>query len=267
MQKRIIDKRKKEKYMLDDEYLNGMARLCGWKGTIVYNSLCRHVDNEQQCFPSLELIAEQHGVSRPTVLNGIEELVKRNVIFVEKIRSKNGKWLNNSYTLIDKLEWDYSIKATKNKRGTNQKKVNGKFVQVNDTDTVTKSVRIHHQVNDTDTSQVNDTDTKETHKQGNTYKETHREQSSQAFESFWEEYPNKKDKKKSLILWNKLKPSKETIEKIMSSLKQQKKSKQWKEDNGKFIPHPSTWLNGERWTDVVKTKSALTSKYEIYDRN
>lgn len=153
MERRIIDKRRKEKFMVDDEYLNGQAKLCGWQGTIVYNSLCRHANIDQESFPSIKLMSEQHGVSRPTIIKGIENLEKRRVIEVKKTRTKDGKWLNNTYILTDKSEWDYSQ------------------VNVVDTDS---------QVNEnTQPSQrglpdgVNVVDTKETHSEGNTYKETH----------------------------------------------------------------------------------------------
>jgi hypothetical protein len=29
----------------------------------------------------------------------------------------------------------------------------------------------------------------------------------------------------------------------------QRQSAQWQRDDGQFIPHPSTWLNGRRWED------------------
>lgn len=109
MERRIIDKRKKEKFMVDDEYLNGMAKLCGWKGTIVYNSLCRHANINQESFPSVEKMAEQHNVDRKTILAGVDQLESRKVIQVIKKRSKRtGRWLNNTYILLDKSEWNYS---------------------------------------------------------------------------------------------------------------------------------------------------------------
>lgn len=172
--KRVIDKRSKEKFMIDDAYLNGQAKLCGWQATLVYNSLCRHANKGQESFPSIKLISEELNISRPTVLKGLENLEKYNVIIVEKQQhGKAGKWLNNSYILLDKSEW---IKVGGEKRNQRGKKLNrtksGKFDnRVNDTDTDTVSVRIQDRVNDTDTDRVNDTDTKETHKQGNTYKE------------------------------------------------------------------------------------------------
>jgi len=108
MQKRIIDKRKKEKFILDDEYLNGQARLCGWQATIVYNSLCRHADKDQKCFPSITKLMEQHNVSRNTIIKGLKNLEKRNIIDIEKTRSDKGQWLNNIYILLDKSEWIYA---------------------------------------------------------------------------------------------------------------------------------------------------------------
>lgn len=152
-ERRIIDKRRKEKYILDDEYLNGQAKLCGWKGTIVYNSLCRHANIDQECFPSIKMMMEQHNVSRNTILKGIENLEKRKVIEIKKSRSKKGQWLNNTYILLDKSEWIYDQ------------------VPVRDT-----AIQVPVELPPSPSQgldQVPVRDTKETHMQGNTYKETH----------------------------------------------------------------------------------------------
>ena len=138
---------------MDDTYLNGQAKLCGWQGTIVYLSLCRHSSKEQECFPSIKLMADEHNVNRKTILKGIENLSKRNVISVEKMRTKNGQWLNNTYILLDKSEWDYSQ------------------VPVEDTASQVPVATTPSPCGGHD--QVPVEDTKETHKQGNTYKETH----------------------------------------------------------------------------------------------
>ena len=39
---------------------------------------------------------------------------------------------------------------------------------------------------------------------------------------------------------------------VLKSLSLFKVSDEWKKDNGKYIPHPSTWLNQRRWEDDVK---------------
>ena len=107
MKKRVIDKRRKEKFMVDDEYLNGQAKLCGIYATGVYMVLCRHVDKEQQCFPSITLMMDKLSIGRNSVLRGLKKLEERNLLKIEKTRSKKGKWLNNVYVLLDKSEWIY----------------------------------------------------------------------------------------------------------------------------------------------------------------
>ena len=71
------------------------------------------------------------------------------------------------------------------------------------------------------------------------------------FEAFWKSYPRhvNKSKAKAALLKALKKTSLETIIKNLST---QKKTDQWTKDNGQFIPHPTTWLNGERWEDEVK---------------
>jgi len=74
------------------------------------------------------------------------------------------------------------------------------------------------------------------------------------FDLFWLEYPLKVGKKKAEQIWMKISPSQELFEKIMFALRAAKKSPQWTKDNGQFIPHPSTWLNQERWNDVQQVE-------------
>ncbi|HEY1037357.1 MAG TPA: Lin1244/Lin1753 domain-containing protein [Candidatus Paceibacterota bacterium] len=69
------------------------------------------------------------------------------------------------------------------------------------------------------------------------------------FQIFYKEYPNKKGKGQAIRAWNKLKITEELFEEIMSGLKKLKLSKGWIAERGKYIPHPSTFLNGQRWLD------------------
>ena len=43
---------------------------------------------------------------------------------------------------------------------------------------------------------------------------------------------------------------------LLDALDKQVRSPQWKKDNGEFIPHPATWLNGKRWEDEVQTTAS-----------
>ena len=153
MKKRIIDKRKKEKFMLDDEYLNGQAKLCGIYATGVYIVLCRHADKEQECFPSIKLMMDKLSIGRNSVLNGLKNLEERRVIEIKKTRSKGGQWLNNTYTLLDKSEWIYDQVPLRDMADQVPLRTPPSPSQGPD--------------------QVPLRDLKETHKQGNTYKETH----------------------------------------------------------------------------------------------
>ena len=97
----VRDLRKKDKFVLDDLYLNGYARKCGVYATAVYISLCRHADKEQKCFPSIPTIAQEHGISSRQVLRSLSILEKYNIIRRERL----GKKANNRYYLLDKSEW------------------------------------------------------------------------------------------------------------------------------------------------------------------
>ena len=74
-----------------------------------------------------------------------------------------------------------------------------------------------------------------------------------SFEEFWKEYPRKVSKETARKKWLKLKPDEKLAYEIMQSLQLVKKSPQWVKDNGQFIPHPTTWLNQQRWNDVVES--------------
>lgn len=104
---KVRDLRKKDQYKIDDAYLNGYARICGIYATAVYNSLSRHADfHTQEAFPSIEKIAEQHNISRPSVIKGIKSLESWGIIKVAKEKDEKTKRQKvNIYYLVDKSEW------------------------------------------------------------------------------------------------------------------------------------------------------------------
>ncbi len=73
------------------------------------------------------------------------------------------------------------------------------------------------------------------------------------FDTFWELYPKKIDKGKTLSKWNQLCQRKEkrpVWKEIKKAVLQQMKSERWQDKT--FIPHPTTWLNQSRWLDDPK---------------
>ncbi len=85
---------------------------------------------------------------------------------------------------------------------------------------------------------------------------------SQEFESFWNEYPNKKGKHKAYESWKRFKCGNGLFTEIMSSLKKQKNSDEWARDGGKYIPHGSTWVNGKMWEDSYCEEKIFVSVEE-----
>ena len=104
---KIRDLRIKEKYFIDDAYLNGYAKLCGVYATAIYNSLSRHANfNTQECFPAIDSMAKQHSIDKKTVIKAINTLQKWNIISVLKRKNpKTKRQLPNNYALLDKSEW------------------------------------------------------------------------------------------------------------------------------------------------------------------
>ena len=102
---KVRDRRNRGWFWLDNEYLNGYAKVFGPIGTAIYLSLCRHADIEQKCFPSQKLIGEELNISDRIVREYLKWFVKCRIISVEKQR-RGGKFLNNVYALLDREEWE-----------------------------------------------------------------------------------------------------------------------------------------------------------------
>lgn len=71
------------------------------------------------------------------------------------------------------------------------------------------------------------------------------------FDRFWTSYPRRTAKSNALKAWNKLKPDGPLVDLILASIEANKKTRQWQESGGQFIPHPATFLNQRRWEDEV----------------
>lgn len=71
------------------------------------------------------------------------------------------------------------------------------------------------------------------------------------FDKFWAQYPKKQNKARALKAWIKQKPD---LKICLTALKQHMRSDQWQNEGGTFIPHASTWINGEQWEDELPSK-------------
>lgn len=80
------------------------------------------------------------------------------------------------------------------------------------------------------------------------------------FDRFWSAYPKKKNKGQARSAFSRA-LKKTSVETMISAVEKQKQSKDWKKDNGQFIPYPSTWLNAEAWENDM-TATASTQKHD-----
>ena len=75
------------------------------------------------------------------------------------------------------------------------------------------------------------------------------QQLRERFDVFWSAYPRKVHKADAVKMWERLAPDDHLLDVMLAALEWQVRSDQWTRDGGRFIPHPSTWLNGRRWED------------------
>ena len=84
-----------------------------------------------------------------------------------------------------------------------------------------------------------------------TREEKRRDKEQPLFETFWKAYPKKVAKPDALKAWVKAKINGD-FEKVLQALERYKQSDQWTKDEGKFVPHPATWLNKRRFEDELE---------------
>lgn len=81
------------------------------------------------------------------------------------------------------------------------------------------------------------------------------------FEKFWNEYPKKISKGNAEKWFKKNKPTNDLVDLMIEKLKIYKETEQWKKDNGKYIPYPSSWLNAKGWEDEIQSNN-IKRKYD-----
>lgn len=114
----------------------------------------------------------------------------------------------------------------------------------------------------TEQSEANFINKKRITKNNNENKKQKQEQ-EERFARFWTVYPRKEAKPKAHDAFMKINPDKELLEKMIASVEKWKDSDQWKEDGGKYIPHPTTWLNQQRWNDEPQKRNGASVKQVV----
>ncbi len=74
---------------------------------------------------------------------------------------------------------------------------------------------------------------------------------SVGFLSFWKAYPKKISKGDAWTAWKQNKKHMPELSVLLDAIEQQKKSSQWRKENGQFIPGPGKWIRQCKWEDEI----------------
>lgn len=97
----IRDLREKGRFIVDDKFINGYARFLDVYAVGVYNSLCRHADKKQKCYPSIKTIMQELSIGKNKVVDSIKYLEFWRIIKKQRLGLK----LTNRYLLLSKRQW------------------------------------------------------------------------------------------------------------------------------------------------------------------
>lgn len=84
---------------------------------------------------------------------------------------------------------------------------------------------------------------------------TDQEQDVATFDDFWLLYPKRMAKKDAKKAWDKLSEPQKTAALIACA----NWRNIWAAKDVEFLPHPATWLNGERWEDELPSSVSHAS--------
>lgn len=78
------------------------------------------------------------------------------------------------------------------------------------------------------------------------------------FEEFWDAYPRQECRHDAWMTWIEL-CERGCIDQdeLMDGLTRAKRSRQWRQDNGRYVPNPVRWLSEMRWSDQMQEDPAL----------
>ena len=84
------------------------------------------------------------------------------------------------------------------------------------------------------------------------------------FEQFWKHYPRKVKKGDARRAWFQVRSLRPPTPQLIKSVIVQSASDQWRQDGGRYIPHPSTWLRAEQWEDSSEIELAQVSDGKMW---
>lgn len=215
--------------VLDRSQAKGSARL-------LLLILAEHLNqNTRRCDPSVATLARECKTSRRTVPRLLAQLKAAGEI---EIHAGGGRNHCNSYTITVAENPDTVVTLSAANPDT--------CVTVSTSETLTPVSAFN---DETLTNQVRNTDTRVTQTIRN-QKDISHSADDPDFTAFWSAYPRKVAKPAALKAWRSAK-NRPPLADLLAALDRHKGNEQWQ--NSQFIPHPATWINGQRWDDQLPT--------------
>jgi hypothetical protein len=81
------------------------------------------------------------------------------------------------------------------------------------------------------------------------------------FARFWDAYPRKVAKPEAWKAFKRAKPTDEDVQAMLEAIVRQKLPEKVKAGEARYVCHPATWLNQERWRDLEAASGAKASEW------
>jgi Helix-turn-helix domain len=193
----------------------------------LYCLLCTYADGERSCWPSNETLGEQLGVTDRSIRTLMNELVTAGIVMREA-RYVEGRQSTSVTHLVDVTSDREEVEFPPEEEALFPPEGEADFLQNKTSKNKTRG---------TSSSSPSAT--------------------PHGFESWWSLYPRKVGKPEALRAYTRA-VEKEAPDVIIAALRQQ--VGQLGKDL-KFCPHPSTWLNQERWADTTEPPAPEKKPY------
>lgn len=194
----------------------------------IYVHLCDFSDERGACFPSRRALSERIGMSVDTVDRYLLEIERAGLVSKTARKREDGSMSSNKYQIL-------LVGSRTDTQGVSRARAEGgsrTHAIAELTPVLTNSTKNNIS---SSPSPVMDTD----------------------FASFWKEYPRKIGKGTAAKAWLKLSKGKDfDPQVVILSVVEHKKLDQWSDE--RYIPHPTTFLNGRRWEDELSPGADLS---------
>ena len=107
----------------------------------------------------------------------------------------------------------------------------------------------------------------QSNKKQNKTKQINLSDSETGFDVFWEHYPRHEGKAKARESFIKALRKGVKLDELVAAIEKHKQSAQWQKDGGQYIPHPTTWLNQQRWEDEMLPAGTNQPARQPYRKN